>query len=136
MSDTGEMSLEIDRPHIVAEVRAAFTAYEAALVSRDLDVLADSFAEGDEVVRFGMTDRQHGAAELAAWRAAQPPLPPGRQLSDTVITTFGDDVAVVTTCFSYPGRPAIGRQSQTWLRLGDRWRIVTAHVSEVPRPLP
>jgi hypothetical protein len=35
----------------------------------------------------------------------------------------------VTTAFGYPGDVALGRQSQTWVRLPEGWRIVTAHVS-------
>ena len=134
MSTAEGASFELDRPEVVAEVRAAFAAYEAALVARDLDRLGASFLAADQVVRFGISDRQQGAAELAAWRAAQGPLPPGRRLSETVVTSFGRDVAVVTTCFAYPGRPFLGRQSQTWLRLEGRWQIVTAHVSEIPAP--
>lgn len=118
-------------PAVVAEVRAAFAAYEAALVAGDLAGLAAAFAEGDEVVRFGLSDAQYGATELAAWRAARAPLPPGRRLQDTVIATYRDDLAVVSTTVSYPGRARIGRQQQTWVRFEDRWRIVAAHVSEV-----
>ena len=43
-----------------------------------------------------------------------------------------DRTAVVTTLFGYPGGAVEGRQSQTWVRLPEGWRIVAAHVSEVP----
>jgi len=38
--------------------------------------------------------------------------------------------AIVTTLFGYPGSDVLGRQSQTWVRLPEGWRIVHAHVSE------
>lgn len=122
----------LNRPEVVEEVRARFQAYEAALVTGDLGVLDSSFSSTAPVVRFGIADRQDGPDALHAWRAAQPPLPPGRRLFETVITTFGDDVAIVATHFCYPNRPTIGRQSQTWLRENGDWRIVHAHVSEIP----
>jgi hypothetical protein len=128
--DTDAMA--INHPDVVAEVREAFERYEAALVTRDLETMAEIFADGPHVVRFGIADRQHGAEELARWRASQPLLPPGRTLSGTTITTYGDAFAVVTTMFRYPGRPLLGRQSQTWVREAGGWRIVQAHVSEVP----
>lgn len=60
-------------------------------------------------------------------------MPPGRRLKDTIITGYGADVAVVTTLFGYPGTDTLGRQSQTWVRLPQGWRIVTAHVSHPDR---
>jgi hypothetical protein len=120
-----------DLPEVVASLTAAFEAYERALREGNLETMAESFATGDDVVRFGIADRQRGATELAAWRAAQPRLPPGRRLFETSVATFGTSFGIVTTCFDYPGRAAVGRQSQTWVRFGDRWRIVHAHVSEV-----
>jgi hypothetical protein len=39
---------------------------------------------------------------------------------------------VVSTLFGYPGQAIEGRQTQTWVRLAEGWRIVAAHVSEVP----
>ena len=128
--------MDIDRPDVVAEVTAAFIDYEKALVAGDVRALGEWFWDSPDVTRFGIADRQTGAEELRAWRAAQPPLPPGRRLYDTRVTAFGTDLATVTTMFDYPGgadRP--GRQSQTWVRLPDGWRIVHAHVSH-PTPLP
>ena len=122
--------MQIDRPDVVAEVTAAFTDYEEALVADDAERAVSFFAPG--AVGFGIADRQTGRAEQLAWRRAQPPLPPGRRLKDTVVTTYGADLAVVTTLFGYPGSDVLGRQSQTWVRLEPGWRIVTAHVSHPP----
>lgn len=129
-------TVDVNRPEVVAEVAAAFAGYEKALVDGDADLVAGYFWESGETVRYGIADHQVGYAEQLAWRRAQPPLPPGRELHDTRITTFGTDHAVVTTLFRYPDRPLIGRQSQTWARLPHGWRIVTAHVSEIPAPRP
>ncbi|WP_431885563.1 AtzH-like domain-containing protein [Micromonospora wenchangensis] len=122
--------MEIDRAEVVAEVTAAFAGYEQALVDGDADRICGYFWQSDRTVRFGLADHQYGWDEQRTWRAAQPALPPGRRLVDPVVTTFGPDLAVVTTRFGYPGVAATGRQTQTWVRLPVGWRIVTAHVSE------
>jgi hypothetical protein len=122
--------MEINRPEVVAEVAAAFAAYEQALVAGEPDRIVDFFWQSPATVRYGIADHQMGIAEQRAWRWAQPPLPPGRRLRETRITTFGADYAVVNTLFDYPGSTAVGRQSQTWVRLPPGWRIVAAHVSE------
>lgn len=110
------------------EVAAAFEAYEKALVSNDVEAMLGFFAE--DAVRYGLADQQVGLEEQRRWRLAQPPLPAGRFLRDTIIQPYGDQVVVVNTRFGYPGRPVLGRQSQTWVRLPEGWRIVAAHVSE------
>ena len=120
--------MEIDNPLVLAEVGALFEAYEQALIDNDVDRILSFFAAG--AVRFGLADQQVGLAEQAEWRRAQPALPPGRRLQDTIIGGYGRSVAVVTTLFGYPGGGKLGRQSQTWVRLPEGWRIVTAHVSE------
>jgi hypothetical protein len=129
-SDSG--GVPVDQPAVVAEVAAAFAGYEAALAGDDKAALAAYFWDSAGTIRFGIADIQVGARQLQKWRDRQPPLPPGRILSGTRITTFGADYAVVTTLFRYPGRPALGRQSQTWVRFPAGWRIVHAHVSELP----
>lgn len=114
------------------EVRAAFEAYERALVANDVEAMLGFFAPG--AVRYGIADQQVGLDEQRRWRLAQPPLPPGRRLKDTRVQLFGADVAVVTTLFGYPGSDVLGRQTQTWVRMPAGWRIVTAHVSEPRQP--
>ena len=48
-----------------------------------------------------------------------------------VIVAADDRTAVVSPLFGYPHLPVEGRQTQTWVRFGEGWRIVAAHVSEV-----
>lgn len=120
--------MEIDRPDVIAEVTAAFEAYERALVGNDVEAMLGFFA--GRALRFGIADQQAGLAEQRRWRERQPPLPAGRHLKDTEIHAYGVDAAVVTTLFGYPGSDVLGRQSQTWARLDEGWRIVHAHVSE------
>jgi hypothetical protein len=126
------VSVAVNSPDVVAEVLAAFQRYENALVTNNLKVMAELFSDAPEVVRFGINDYERGPEELAKWRASQPPHRPGRSLEDLTITTFGQTTAVVTTLFSYPGRHLVGRQSQTWVCGENGWRIVHAHVSEIP----
>lgn len=122
----------LDRPEVVAQVAAAFARYERALVDGDVAVLTELFWDDPRCVRYGVADRQHGAAEIAAWRQAHPSVPPGRRLRETVIVAVDDRTAVVSTLFGYPGAVTEGRQTQTWIRLAAGWRIIAAHVSEVP----
>ena len=124
--------VELDRPEVVADVRAAFDRYERALVDGDVAVLTELFWDDPRCVRFGVADRQQGATEIAAWRRAHPSVPAGRILCNTRVLALDDRTAVVTTLFGYPGGVVEGRQSQTWVRLPEGWRIVAAHVSELP----
>ncbi|SDG04219.1 AtzH-like domain-containing protein [Pseudonocardia oroxyli] len=119
-------------PDTAAEVAAVFGRYERALREADVAVLTELFWDDPRCVRYGVADRQYGAAEIAAWRAANPGVPPGRTLSETVVLATSPTTAVVSTLFGYPGSPAEGRQTQTWAKLPEGWRIVAAHVSEVP----
>jgi hypothetical protein len=131
---TDQAMTEVRTARAAIEVRIEFERYEQALVDGDVDLMNAVFWASPDVVRYGIADSQVGAEALAAWRAAQPPLPTGRTLSDTIVSAVSPDVVIVSTCFTYPGRPLLGRQSQTWVRLPDGWRIVSAHVSEVPTP--
>ncbi len=124
----------LDRPEVVADVAAAFGRYEKALADGDVPVLTEIFWDDERCVRFGVADRQQGATEIAAWRATHPTVPAGRQLRDTRVLAIDDRTAVVTTLFGYPDGAVEGRQSQTWVRFDAGWRIVAAHVSEVPGP--
>jgi hypothetical protein len=126
---------DIDRPEIVAEVTAAFATYEAALVANDVAILDRLFLPRETTIRYGGGENLHGFAEIAAFRAARSALGLARTLSRTVVTTYGDDVAVASTLFRRDSAPGmIGRQMQTWVRTPDGWRIAAAHVSLIPEP--
>jgi hypothetical protein len=124
--------MQRDTDSVVETVTALFLAYEEALMSGDLDFMDASFDDSNQLVRFGINDMQRGPEQLRAWRAVNGAVPSGRTLSETLVAAYGTDVAVVSTLFSYPDRPFVGRQSQTWLREDGRWRIIHAHVSEIP----
>ncbi len=123
----------INIPEIVAEVTAAFAAYEAALVSNDVATLDALFWDSPHTIRYGLTEVLHGADEVKAFRAARPSSGLVRTLDRTVITTFGRDTATASTLFRRaPGK--LGRQMQTWVRFAEGWRIVAAHVSVIDEP--
>lgn len=122
--------MTIDDPAILAEVEAAFAAYEAALVGNDVAALDGFFWRDARALRYGAGENLYGHAAIAAFRAARPAAGLSRTLERTVITAFGRDFATASTLFrreAAPGR--IGRQSQSWARLPEGWRIVAAHVS-------
>ncbi len=128
------MSLELDLPEVVAEVRAAFERYEQALVSNDVAVLDELFWRDPRTVRYGATENLYGYEQIAAFRQARPAQGLARTLRNTVITTHGRDFATVWTEFTRPGVRRIGRQSQVWVRRPEGWRVVAAHVSLMDEP--
>ena len=129
-------TMEINLPEVIAEVRAAFVEYERALVANDIETMNALFWEAPETVRYGIAEIQHGGEVIRQWRETCAPVPASRRLHRTVITTFGRDFATVSTEFTSDATPSIGRQMQTWARLGpaEGFRIVAAHVSLIPKP--
>jgi hypothetical protein len=122
--------MEIDLPDVVAEVQAAFEAYERALVANDVALLDALFRDDSRTIRFGSGENLFGHAEIKAFRAARSAVGLDRRLSRTVITTYGRDTAVASTLFHRCAMPGtVGRQMQTWVRFRQGWRIVAAHVS-------
>lgn len=118
---------EINKPEVVAEVTAAFERYEQALVVNDETVLNELFWDNALTLRYGLHENLYGHAEIAAFRAKRTSR--DRKLMKTLITTYGDDFATANTEFERLDSGRQGRQSQTWLRTPDGWRIVSAHVS-------
>jgi hypothetical protein len=126
--------LEIDIPEVRAEVEAAFARYEKALVTNDVPVLEELFRDAPQTIRYGAAENLYGMDEIRAFRRSRPSAGLMRTLSRTVITTYGRDCAVANTLFhreTIPGK--VGRQSQTWLRFPEGWRVVSAHVSVVTK---
>jgi hypothetical protein len=127
--------MEIDLPEVVAEVTAEFERYERALVSNDVAVLDGIFRDDPRSIRYGGGENLYGYGEIEAFRAARSPVGLARTLSKTVITTYGRDFAVAATLFHRPTMSGkVGRQMQTWVRFGEGWRVVSAHVSVITEP--
>ncbi|MBV8534539.1 MAG: oxalurate catabolism protein HpxZ [Alphaproteobacteria bacterium] len=125
--------LEINRPDVVVEVRAAFTRYEAALNENDVATLDELFWDTPHTLRYGVGENLYGHAEIAAFRAARSGGDVRRELLKVVITTYGADFATANCEFKRAATTAVGRQSQTWMRTPQGWRVVAAHVSLLPK---
>lgn len=121
--------MQINQPDVLAEVTAAFQRYEQALVSNDVAVLDELFWNSSLTVRYGATENLYGYEAIAAFRAARPVSDLERTLMKTVITTYGQDFATTNTEYQRKASGKQGRQSQTWMRTTEGWRIVSAHVS-------
>lgn len=122
----------IDDPAVKAEVEAAFRAYETALVSNDVATLEALFRDDPRTIRYGAAENLYGMDAIRAFRRARSPVGLQRALADTVITTYGRDFATAMTLFTRENAPGkVGRQSQTWARFPDGWRVVAAHVSVI-----
>ena len=119
----------INIPEVLAEVTAVFARYEDALVNNQVEVLDELFWNSPTTIRYGVTETLIGYAAIQAFRAARPATGLARRLSNTVITTYGRDTATAMTEFHRDGSTRVGRQSQTWVRLPEGWRVVAAHVS-------
>ncbi|AZY49938.1 oxalurate catabolism protein HpxZ [Bordetella avium] len=123
------MSTVINLPHVLAEVHLAFSRYEAALVSNDIAVLDELFWNSPHTLRYGATENLYGYDEIKAFRAQRPAAGLSREVLRTQVTSYGEDYATTHIEFRRAGNPRIGRQSQTWLRTPEGWRVVAAHVS-------
>ena len=123
------MSLSINQPDVIAEVTAAFNRYEAALVSNDVAVLDELFWNSPHTLRYGATENLYGYDAICDFRANRPAQGLARKVLKTVITSYGQDCATANIEFQREGSSKTGRQSQTWVRTPDGWRVVAAHVS-------
>jgi hypothetical protein len=121
--------MTINDPTVVAEVTAAFQRYEKALVGNDVATLDELFWKSPHTLRFGLFENLYGYEAIASFRGSRPNIDLSRTLKNTVITTYGRDYATANTEFVRKDSGKAGRQSHTWLRTEDGWRIVAAHVS-------
>jgi ketosteroid isomerase-like protein len=120
----------IDDPAVKAEVEAAFRAYETALTTNDVPTLEALFRDDPLTIRYGIGENLYGMDAIRAFRRARSPVGLERTLAQTQITTYGRDFATAMTLFTRASAPGkVGRQSQTWVRFPEGWRVVAAHVS-------
>ncbi|HET7793972.1 MAG TPA: oxalurate catabolism protein HpxZ [Rhizobacter sp.] len=121
--------MDINHPTPLAEVTAAFARYEDALVNNKVEVLDELFWNSPHTLRYGATENLYGYSAIQAFRAARPATGLARTLLRTEITTYGDSFATANCEFQREGGAKPGRQSQTWMKTPEGWRVVAAHVS-------
>ena len=125
----------INDPLTVAELEFLYPQYEKALVGNDVETLVRMFWASPHVVRFGATENLHGIDEIEAFHKGRSAMNLARVIVRQQIVTFGKDFASITVEFERGADESLvrGRQSQVWVRLPVGWRIVSAHVSNLPQ---
>ncbi len=126
--------MTINDPETIAELEALYPEYERALVTNDVEKLLAMFWSGPQVMRFGATENLYGRKEIEDFRKSRPAANLARIVKRLEIVSFSRDFASITLEFERGTGPNLvrGRQSQTWVRMPEGWRIVAAHVSLLP----
>jgi hypothetical protein len=126
--------LDINLPDVLAEVTEVFKRYESALVGNDVPMLDSLAWKSEHMLRYGVTENLYGYEAVSRFRAGRSPINLERELMNTTITTYGRDFATANTEFRRTGATLTGRQSQTWIRTDEGWKIAAAHVSLLQPP--
>ena len=122
------MSMEIDLPDVIAEARAVFDRYEAAIAANDTAVLDTIFWADPRTVRFGITEILFGHEAIKAFRATVRSYA-ARVTQRVQISTFGRDFACTHLIYERVGTGLIGRETKIMVRFADGFHVVSAHVS-------
>ena len=127
--------LQVNKQEVVDEIRELFEAYETALISKNIEVLDNTFWQSDYTIRYAMHENGYGFDEIHQHRVSRkegPGIKEQRQRLE--ILTLGDSFATVNLEFKIRGTEDIGRQSQTWVKFPIAgWKVVTAHVSTMEK---
>ncbi len=120
--------MQLNAPALVAEVTEGFHAYERALMADDIAAMDALFHDAETTNRIGVGEILYGIAAIREFRKGRGGSPP-RRLGRVEITVYGDSCATVDAEFFRDNTPRRGRQSQTWVKFEDGWKVVSAHVS-------
>lgn len=120
--------MTIDDPVLLAEMRDAFAAYERALMDDDIAAMDALFHDAPTTNRYGVGEVLYGIEEIRAFRKGRGGSPQ-RRLGKVAITVYGDSFATADAEFFRENSERRGRQTQSWVRFPDGWKVVSAHVS-------
>lgn len=120
--------MTIDDPALLAEMEAAFAAYERALMADDIAAMDALFHDAPTTNRFGVGEVLYGIDAIREFRKGRGGSPQ-RRLGRVAITVYGDGFATADAEFFREGSEQRGRQSQAWVKFADGWKVVSAHVS-------
>ena len=121
--------LETNLPAPLAELNQVFDQYEDALIHNKVEILDALFWDSPHTLRYGARENLFGYKAIKAFRAARPGVGLVREIVGRHIVTYGDTLGVANVTFMRSGETRIGRQSQTWIKFAEGWRVVSAHVS-------
>ncbi|MDB5649453.1 MAG: hypothetical protein JWL62_973 [Hyphomicrobiales bacterium] len=125
--------LAINLPDVVAEFTPVYMEYQKAVDTNDFETMNKLFWKSPQTVRFGPVGSLIGYDMIASYRRERVGhVSSERTLRNTVITTFGRDFAATNTETMKQGSTVVGRQSQSWIRTEEGWKIAAAHVSDQP----
>jgi len=120
--------MTIDDPILLAEVTAAFQAYERALMADDVPAMDALFHDAPTTNRYGVGEVLYGIEEIREFRKGRGGSPQ-RTLGRVAITVYGDSFATADAEFFRENSDRRGRQTQAWVKFADGWKVVSAHVS-------
>ena len=112
---------------VPADLLEAFTAYEQAIMSNDLDVLDAFFAPGDHTMRGDAAGLLVGHDAISAFRGVRGGVAP-RRIERIEHRALGEDVALLVSVSRFTGG-GTGLQTQVWERIDGHWLITAAHVT-------
>ncbi|MDR6689822.1 Asp-tRNA(Asn)/Glu-tRNA(Gln) amidotransferase A subunit family amidase/ketosteroid isomerase-like protein [Microbacterium sp. 1154] len=132
---TGPAPEAPDTAPIPADLRAAFDAYERAIVANDLDALDAFFAPGPDTLRGDPAGLLVGHDAISGFRSLRGGVPP-RDIAEIHYRPLSadGDVALLMSVSRFRGGGR-GLQTQVWQRLDGRWLITAAHVAPRTPPL-
>ncbi|MBX9662630.1 oxalurate catabolism protein HpxZ [Novosphingobium sp.] len=120
--------MKVNDAVLLAEVTAAFAEYERALMADDLPAMDALFHDAPTTNRFGVGEVLWGIEAIREFRKGRGGSPQ-RRLGRVAITVYGDAFATADAEFFREGSDRRGRQSQSWVKFADGWKVVSAHVS-------
>lgn len=123
------MDKVINDPEVLAELESVFNEYEKAFVANDIATLDRLFWNSPHTLRYGAAENLYGYEEIKAFRSERPANNLARVIIRKSLVTIGNDFGVANMEFSRATTNRIGRQSQTWVRFPDGWKVISAHVS-------
>lgn len=124
--------MKIDDPDLLAEMTAAFMEYERALMADDIPAMDRLFHDAPTTNRYGVGEVLYGIEEIRDFRRGRGGSPQ-RKLGRVAITIYGPEgggaFATADAEFFRENSDRRGRQTQSWVRFPDGWKVVSAHVS-------
>lgn len=109
------------------DLRAAFEAYERAILANDLDALDAAFAPGDRTLRGDGAGLLVGHDAISAFRGARGGVS-ARTIERVEYRPLADGVALIVAVSRF-ATGGTGLQTQVWELIDGRWLITAAHVT-------